>query len=1063
MTEAGLPLVPKSSEEWRLAVKDYLRTHPGTRLIDLKEFTDPERGPLFVWAQRMLGNKELFEEPRNRTLYIHGEQVAKKESADIVVRIIKEVPSFKDSNGVDRKLKTEDVVSLPDNTAKALIARGAAEEISVKPMPPDVPTAAPEASAGGGEPPSMPKAAAIPGDEPPNIPEQLRRPTFRFVLVKGGGKNPIEKGWQDGTNYPYEHDRLLNHLARGGNYGVLCGRGLVVIDADDPEVRETVLASLPQTFTVKTGRASGDGRHFYFLCEDLPDPIRLARLGDTKGTIGDVQSTGKQVIGPGSIHPSGNRYEVLESRPLATVTAEQIRFALRDFLPSVETDTLEDLKREMPHGSDELGQLRVEKVIPLDGLTRHGGKYQGPCPWHGSDTGSNFTIDTEKNVWHCFRHSSGGGPLQAIAVMEGVISCEESTKGRLRGEKFLRTLEHAEKKHGLLRQTRPSQVSKGPDAHPLWRYTVDPSNKLPLDQLWRWPECFALIGLKSSVPLETCEGELLAALERSGADVDQVKRALGTVQKLYEKYAPGEDKLDKKARDSIKGCGLKVGEDFTGGALEAKGGETSREQSRSGGAVDLTEAKDVLSSIVVYDFFSEEDGEGATILFNDGRIVVSTFDQMAGKGLNPQIIELLTTQYGELFGKGESWPLAGRLDLEEDISDLDEKLQSFIHRHVEYIDTRVEVLISHWIIVSYYPELLTHFPRLIFYGPTHSGKSRALLILSLLAYRGDNAVDSTGPATFRDIEERRVSSIIDEYQKLSKERRPDMDSIFIAGFDKNGCVKRVGEDGKVDRFWPWGPMAIGYKGGKIAEDQENRSILIYMAQKTRLDVERRVDVEGAKRLRTRLMAMRYRLLSSQEEFKAAFDKAWEAAESPILTEVGSIELDDRTIDMAANVIVGAIALGGGKDEFKSDLQLFAASQTKAKESLADSFPAQVFHALLEVLVREKSIPDLSKEVRVGNISTTAVADQLNQDLVEQGNDRSKKVQTARVGNALREMNFETKPGSRNKSYFVQDYGLDGEGPDTIFYPNLRRYLRKYGSGGAGDLEELEPKNREVSN
>lgn len=319
------------------------------------------------------------------------------------------------------------------------------------------PAALPEASADGGEGPT-PKQAAAPADMPANIPPQLRDPRFRFVLVKRRGKSPIEQGWQHDANYPYDHERLAAHLADEGNYGVLCGNGPTVIDADALEVQEAVRAHLPPTFTVRTGRESGEGRHFYFRCEDLPGPIRLARPGDVKGTIGDVQHMGKQVIGPGSIHPSGNRYEVLEDLPITTITAEQLRYALRDYLPPVEMDIPEDIKREMPHGDSELDQLRVEKVIPLDGLTRHGSKYQGPCPWHGSDGGQNFTIDMDKNVWYCFRHDSGGGPLQAIAVMENVISCEESRRGKLRGDKFREALVFAEEKHGLIRTPRSDKA-----------------------------------------------------------------------------------------------------------------------------------------------------------------------------------------------------------------------------------------------------------------------------------------------------------------------------------------------------------------------------------------------------------------------------------------------------------------------------------------------------------------------------------------------------------------------------------------------------------------------------
>jgi len=281
------------------------------------------------------------------------------------------------------------------------------------------------------------------------IPDRLREPSFRFILVKAKDKSPIEKDWQKIANYPCGDPRLSRHLGKDGNYGVLCGiNGLAVIDADSPDVAGAVEESLPQTFTVQTGRG---GRHFYYRCADLPGPLRLAHPGDTKGTIGDVQSTGKQVIGPGSIHPNGNAYTVLKDLPLASIKAEQIRTALSDFLPPPETDTQEDVKRELPNSSRDVDvdSLKVQDVIPMDGLKGQGGKFRGSCPWHGSNTGHNFEVDISKNAWYCFRHGTGGGPLHAIAVQEKVLDCGDCVPGALRGEKFKRALEIAQDKHGL--------------------------------------------------------------------------------------------------------------------------------------------------------------------------------------------------------------------------------------------------------------------------------------------------------------------------------------------------------------------------------------------------------------------------------------------------------------------------------------------------------------------------------------------------------------------------------------------------------------------------------------
>ncbi len=82
------------------------------------------------------------------------------------------------------------------------------------------------------------------------------------------------------------------------------------------------------------------------------------------------------------------------------------------------------------------------------------GVFQGAHPIHGSDNGSNFKIDTHKNVWSCYRHTKangspvGGGAVQLIAMMERIVSCEECCKGAVRGDKFKKVVSVLEYKFG---------------------------------------------------------------------------------------------------------------------------------------------------------------------------------------------------------------------------------------------------------------------------------------------------------------------------------------------------------------------------------------------------------------------------------------------------------------------------------------------------------------------------------------------------------------------------------------------------------------------------------------
>jgi hypothetical protein len=64
----------------------------------------------------------------------------------------------------------------------------------------------------------------------------------------------------------------------------------------------------------------------------------------------------------------------------------------------------------------------------------------GSHPIHGSDTGTNVAINVGDQVWHCFRHGTGGGPLEFLAVCEGLLPCEQAKPGSLRGMAYVQAV-----------------------------------------------------------------------------------------------------------------------------------------------------------------------------------------------------------------------------------------------------------------------------------------------------------------------------------------------------------------------------------------------------------------------------------------------------------------------------------------------------------------------------------------------------------------------------------------------------------------------------------------------
>jgi len=158
-----------------------------------------------------------------------------------------------------------------------------------------------------------------------DIPRQLQDEKFRFVLIKPREKTPFESEWTTKKNYQYNDFKLAMHLSNNGNYGVLCGNGLIVIDSDSEKLDDAI-QKLPQTFTVKTSK----GNHYYFFYSGYDKSFTILK---NKKHFGEVQSTGRCVVGPNSIHPSGAVYQITNDVSIAEITFGQLKESLKDFLP----------------------------------------------------------------------------------------------------------------------------------------------------------------------------------------------------------------------------------------------------------------------------------------------------------------------------------------------------------------------------------------------------------------------------------------------------------------------------------------------------------------------------------------------------------------------------------------------------------------------------------------------------------------------------------------------------------------------------------------------------------
>jgi P4 family phage/plasmid primase-like protien len=253
------------------------------------------------------------------------------------------------------------------------------------------------------------------------------------------GKNAVEKAWQENP-YEAESKELQNWLVTGNNYGVMAGQGVAIIDLDVKKLAEEFEAKV-ETFTVKSGRVDGEGRHYYFRSDATENGL----IFDDKGNqAGNIQVHNKFVVGPGCRHHSGGVYLLIKDVPLAWVSKSDLEGIFGDGLKWTGQIRAQDVEEAEEEKTQIKTEIPMALLVDLTEFERRVNEYQGAHPLHGSTTGKNFCVNIKQNVWHCFRCNSGGGGLMWIAVKHGILRCHEARKGALRGLKFIEAVKLAQ-------------------------------------------------------------------------------------------------------------------------------------------------------------------------------------------------------------------------------------------------------------------------------------------------------------------------------------------------------------------------------------------------------------------------------------------------------------------------------------------------------------------------------------------------------------------------------------------------------------------------------------------
>lgn len=251
------------------------------------------------------------------------------------------------------------------------------------------------------------------------IPKQLQDDNFRFIKIRTKQKAPFENSWQKNNNYKYDDKLLQSHIKLDGNYGIVTGYGnLCVIDFDNEEYQEKLINKLPETFIVRSG---GGLKHLYYYI-DNPESFKI--LDDDKTTILDFQGIGKQIVCSGSIHPNGNKYEVIENKKIATIKLEEIKSLFystfnKKWLPK--HWNIIDLKQyRKENNNDIVNEIKRKYTIKdlLNDQNINTNKNPTKCPLHSSKGGKSLGFDDE--VWHCFHCEEKGDVISLYQLIYGL-------------------------------------------------------------------------------------------------------------------------------------------------------------------------------------------------------------------------------------------------------------------------------------------------------------------------------------------------------------------------------------------------------------------------------------------------------------------------------------------------------------------------------------------------------------------------------------------------------------------------------------------------------------------
>ncbi|NLF88843.1 hypothetical protein GX563_08480 [Candidatus Bathyarchaeota archaeon] len=216
------------------------------------------------------------------------------------------------------------------------------------------------------------------------------------------------------------------------------------------------------------------------------------------------------------------------------------------------------------------------------------------------------------------------------------------------------------------------------------------------------------------------------------------------------------------------------------------------------------------------------------LLFSDGSLIQGNPQTLAENGLN-----LTTLPFEAKLRISKKVWLQLSTAPKVNPSELFQKIVEVLKQNIEFHDERYYPLTTYWIIGTYFHKQFSAYPYLFLNAVKNSGKTKLMMLLSLLCYNGKLSTNMSNASLFRHTQNNGATILLDEADQIAKERLQDLENLLNAGYKRGAATVDRTEPRADGTYRPteydvYSPKAVANIRGLNNSVLESRTIGIIM-------------------------------------------------------------------------------------------------------------------------------------------------------------------------------------------------------------------------------------------